>query len=321
MSGQVPPSEDEGGAPRRVEEEVDYVMQSPFADALPSGEYSHPMLLEQPGAPRRRVIRVHPRAHRVFDGLFADDVWPGAVEMTDFLVEHATEIVRGRRVLELGAGAALPSLACCYLGAALVVSTDFPDESILENMKNVFRENGFPVSPALSSSSPPTAAAPAAAVVVRVLGHEWGQDVEPLIAASGGAGFDVIILAELLWKDTACLHGALLRSAAACLAPGGCVLVSFGERPPASEVAHLGATDTPPTPIREEDFIRLATTAGASVPCGGGAGGSRGVVFRARELRRRHDHADVCSCAPLTVRLLRLVVREGEGGEEQNSFS
>jgi predicted nicotinamide N-methyase len=216
------------------------------------------------------------------------------VEMADFLVEHSDEVVRGRRVLELGAGAALPSLVCCCLGAALVVSTDFPDESILENMRDVFCENGFPV----SDVSPSSASSP----MVRVLGHAWGESVEAIMTASGGDGFDVIILAELLWKDTACLHGALLRSAAACLAPGGSLLVSFGERPPASGGVPHGDIDTTP-PLREDDFIRLATTTGASVSSG------EVVTFRAQELRRREDLADVCSSCPLTVRLLRLEVR------------
>lgn len=40
--------------------------------------------------------------------------------MTDYLQEHATELVVGKNVLELGAGAGLPGIVCGILGATRV---------------------------------------------------------------------------------------------------------------------------------------------------------------------------------------------------------
>jgi nicotinamide N-methyltransferase len=42
--------------------------------------------------------------------------------------------VKGRYVLELGAGAGLPSLVCAINGAVGVVVTDYPDSELIENL-------------------------------------------------------------------------------------------------------------------------------------------------------------------------------------------
>lgn len=55
--------------------------------------------------------------------------------MTDYLYDHSQELVHGRTVLELGAGAGLPSIAAAIWGAKQVVVTDYPDEDLVENMR------------------------------------------------------------------------------------------------------------------------------------------------------------------------------------------
>ena len=55
--------------------------------------------------------------------------------MTDYLHDHREKLVHGKNVLELGAGAGLPSLAAAVWGAKNVVMTDYPDEDLVENMK------------------------------------------------------------------------------------------------------------------------------------------------------------------------------------------
>ena len=74
--------------------------------------------------------------------LFADEIWPGAVKCADFLRKHPN-ICKNKYVLELGAGAALPSLVSLALGASRVVITDFPNESILDNIKRMVTQNKF----------------------------------------------------------------------------------------------------------------------------------------------------------------------------------
>lgn len=55
--------------------------------------------------------------------------------MTDFLYDHREELVHRKSVLELGAGAGLPSIAAAIWGAKNVVVTDYPDEDLVENMR------------------------------------------------------------------------------------------------------------------------------------------------------------------------------------------
>jgi nicotinamide N-methyltransferase len=43
--------------------------------------------------------------------------------------------VNNKTVLELGAGAGLPSLVCALNGAARVVITDYPDADLIENLR------------------------------------------------------------------------------------------------------------------------------------------------------------------------------------------
>lgn len=55
--------------------------------------------------------------------------------MKDYLSDHIQELVQGKSVLELGAGAGLPSIAATIWGAKYVVVTDYPDEDLVENMR------------------------------------------------------------------------------------------------------------------------------------------------------------------------------------------
>lgn len=42
--------------------------------------------------------------------------------------------MKGKTVLELGAGGGLPSLVCALNGASQVVVTDYPDADLIENL-------------------------------------------------------------------------------------------------------------------------------------------------------------------------------------------
>ena len=71
-------------------------------------------------------------------------------------------------MIELGAGCALPSLLSATLDCppALVVITDYPDQTILGNLTANIERNRVHFS---------------ASCNVRCLGYEWGQDVSPLL--------------------------------------------------------------------------------------------------------------------------------------------
>lgn len=108
-------------------------------------------------------------------------------------------------MLELGAGAGLPSLVCTVLGARRVVVTDYPDPDLVANLwKNI---DAY-----YAATAPPPADArhgePRRALVAE--GYCWGADVAPLLAHVPDAGFDVLILADLLFNHSE--HGKLITT-------------------------------------------------------------------------------------------------------------
>jgi predicted nicotinamide N-methyase len=151
------------------------------------------------------------------DMLFADDVWPGSRCLVDYLIMFP-DTFRSRYVLELGAGAALPSLVAAALGAKRCVITDYPGDDIIENIEALIESNN------LSNAV--------------ALGHVWGrEDARSLlqygrISESGELlGYDLILMAELLWKDTYKCHRQLLESLSACLSRDGVAYCCFAHRP------------------------------------------------------------------------------------------
>jgi nicotinamide N-methyltransferase len=141
--------------------------------------------------------------------LFVDHVWPGALVISDFLNAHPDYCFE-KSVLELGAGAALPSLVAAKLGAAVIVASDYPEPTILKHIMELSKLNK---------------------VELHVLEHVWGESVDNLVDKSIGQGFQLILLAELLWKDTYPLHMDLLKSVVASLNIHGVVLAAFVHRP------------------------------------------------------------------------------------------
>jgi nicotinamide N-methyltransferase len=156
--------------------------------------------------------------------------------------------VSGCTVLELGAGAGLPSLTAALSGASAVMATDygtFSDDTLMATL----RANAAALGAA-------RAAAGGSWCDVSTEPHIWGGDVAPLLQrlAHLGAGrrFDRILLADLLFNRQS--HRQLLanckvrmpdasralmlctetavRVSQACLAPGGRVWVSYSHHDP-----------------------------------------------------------------------------------------
>ena len=68
-----------------------------------------------------------------FDGVdgTARWVWPGALRAAEWLCDRGPEWIRGKRVVELGAGTGMLGIVAARLGAASVVLTDAPSELAL----------------------------------------------------------------------------------------------------------------------------------------------------------------------------------------------
>lgn len=108
--------------------------------------------------------------------------------------------VRGRSLLELGAGTALPSLLAALLGADRVVLTDYPAPAVISNLtanaaRNARAELLHPSSAALAP--------------VEVEGHAWGELGTPL-ADKGRRAFDRVLVCDCLWMPWQ--HENLLKS-------------------------------------------------------------------------------------------------------------
>lgn len=146
--------------------------------------------------------------------LFVDDIWPGARMVADFLLEEFPHSLGQYDILELGAGGALPSLICCTLGARLIAVTDYPVPSVLANIHQLFVENKLIREDEVSVEDLTSIALVSKSPRVVVGGHDWGDEatMRKLLCYTLRGHFNILILAELLWKDTYHKHRSLLSS-------------------------------------------------------------------------------------------------------------
>lgn len=143
----------------------------------------------------------------VFSKLQAQHLWLAAVYLADKI---STGIIRPEgSVLELGAGAGLPSVVTGLRRKSdgstdgVVVCTDYDDATVIANI----------------SCNVSTASAP-----VAVRGHSWGTPTDELLSLSP-QGYS-LLLADTLWStDT---HGILLDSILALLAKDGVAHLAAG---------------------------------------------------------------------------------------------
>lgn len=136
--------------------------------------------------------------------LMAHYLWKSSQIMADLIDMHVLD-TRRKRVVELGAGAGLPSLVASLNGAKRVVVTDYPSQDILDNLE--YNKNRWSEMAELDDE------------VLQVHGHDWGTRVDDLIALNEGGLFDVVILADTCWLSD--LHERLLQSIESLLGRGG----------------------------------------------------------------------------------------------------
>ncbi|KAI9783757.1 MAG: nicotinamide n-methyltransferase [Candelina submexicana] len=123
-------------------------------------------------------------------------LWNAGRVISDYIEGHAEDFVRAKNILELGAGAGLPSLVCALHGAQRVIVTDYPDADLIENL----RDN---ISSTIRTADSGRISAE---------GYLWGAPTEALLKhlEDPSAGFDTIILADLLFNHSE--HGKLVTS-------------------------------------------------------------------------------------------------------------
>ncbi|XP_014562283.1 hypothetical protein COCVIDRAFT_21880 [Bipolaris victoriae FI3] len=127
--------------------------------------------------------------------LWGHFLWNAGRTISIYLEENADELVKDKTVLELGAGAGLPSLVCALKGAAQTVVTDYPDADLIDNLR-------YNIDHCELLSKPPSIVAE---------GYLWGAPIKDLTKhLDNDSGFDVLILADLLFNHSE--HEKLIKT-------------------------------------------------------------------------------------------------------------
>ncbi|KAI9203961.1 uncharacterized protein BJ171DRAFT_582338 [Polychytrium aggregatum] len=133
-------------------------------------------------------------------GLFAHHVWKSSILLSQIVLEQRYGVsVAGARCLELGGGAGLVSVVCSLVGAKAIVSSEYPDASIIEALESNMQSN------------------------YQVVGHCWGS---PTQADFGDERFEIILMADTLWISDQ--HDNLIKDLQALLQPGGYIIATAG---------------------------------------------------------------------------------------------
>lgn len=127
--------------------------------------------------------------------LWGHHLWQGGRIISKYFENNAS-VVKDKTVLELGAGAGLPSLVCSVLGARKVIVTDYPDPDLVENLWYNIEHCELLTQHADRKENSITAQ-----------GYTWGADPTHLLATirpttSATTKFDILILADLLFNHS-----------------------------------------------------------------------------------------------------------------------
>lgn len=133
--------------------------------------------------------------------LWGHILWNAGRTLASYLEAHP-ELVRGKTVLELGAGAGTPGVVAGILGAKVSCVTDFPDPDLVQNIA-VNVENLVPKGVGFAE------------------GYAWGKESDALtrhLPPEAEGKFDVVLMADLLFNHKE--HNSMVRSLKHLLRPG-----------------------------------------------------------------------------------------------------
>lgn len=115
-------------------------------------------------------------------------LWNAGRTLATYLEGNASTLIHGKTILELGAGAGLPSLVSAIHGAKHVVVTDYPDADLVENLQwNVDHCSLLPQTRNIEAK-----------------GYLWGAETDKIVSGlpNGEDKFDILILADLLFNHS-----------------------------------------------------------------------------------------------------------------------
>lgn len=141
--------------------------------------------------------------------LWGELVWiTGQLTSKHILAKDPGFEVEGKTVVEFGSGVGLCVCSAAISGAKNVVGTDYDEPQIIENL--IFNTQQYNN--------------------VKIVGHTWGKDVQPVLDANNGEQFDVALLSDLIFNHSC--HKNLLRSLSKLLKPNGRAIVSYSHHVP-----------------------------------------------------------------------------------------
>ena len=143
-----------------------------FGDLVTAhGDPTQTLAYKSPHLPRPLVLELAEPDAEQERLLFGHHLWNASLLLAELIErdtvgagENGLFSVTGRRVLELGAGCALPSLMSALLGAERVVVTDYPAKRLIATMRGNLQRN------AVAEASPLGTVAD-----LQVHGHVWGE--------------------------------------------------------------------------------------------------------------------------------------------------
>ncbi|KAI0333826.1 hypothetical protein GY45DRAFT_185851 [Cubamyces sp. BRFM 1775] len=136
--------------------------------------------------------------------LHATSIWSSSIYVANHLrelnigghIENVRAEGRPLRILELGAGAGLPSILIAKTSMdALVTTSDYPDENLIHTLEENVKLNEV-------------------SDRCRVVPYGWGSDPSPLFSRPGSEtavdGFDIVLAADTLWNSE--WHGIFIET-------------------------------------------------------------------------------------------------------------
>lgn len=131
------------------------------------------------------------RRDNAYFNVIGHHLWNAGRIISHYLEKHPS-IIKTKTILELGAGAGLPSLVSGILGAKKVIVTDYPDVDLIQNLQ--YNIDNCSLLPKETEK-------------VVAEGYLWGADPGPLLKYlpnedDTDKGFDVLILADLLFNHS-----------------------------------------------------------------------------------------------------------------------
>jgi predicted nicotinamide N-methyase len=143
-------------------------------------------------------------------------LWRAAPILCSYLIANSESLVKGRNILELGAGMGLSGVVAAVLGASCVFLSDGDSDSLSNMRKNIQRNN----------SLIPTS------TNIQCLQLKWGQRIAEFKAKCNlptpSGLFDLVMGSDIIYVET--ILEPLFQTVDALLSPSGSFVLAYARR-------------------------------------------------------------------------------------------